>query len=79
MFFPNVNVKCRLQMFQLNKIEVIFKVIFRQREYLLNILIMHERHFHFHYEDAGRIQDHRAACAQQQKESESAACVLLKC
>ena len=50
-----------------------------KREYLVNILIMHERHFHFHSVVAGRLQDHPAACLQLWKESESAARVLLKC
>ena len=40
---------------------------------MVNILIMHERHFHFYSVVAGRLQDHPAAWPQLQKESESAA------
>ena len=53
--------------------------VFRKREYLVNILIMHEQHFHFYSLVVGRRQDHPAACPQLWKESESAACALLKC
>ena len=47
-------------------------------EYLVNILIMPERHFHFHSVVAARLQDHPVACLQLRKESESAAWALLK-
>ena len=52
---------------------------FNKREYLVNILIMHERHFHFLSVVADRLQDGLAACPQLRNESESAARALLKC
>ena len=51
----------------------------QKREYLVNILIMHERHFHFLSVVADRLQDGHAACPQLWNESESAARALLKC
>ena len=36
-----------------------------KREYLVNILIMHERHFHFLSVVAGWLPDGPAACTQQ--------------
>ena len=49
-----------------------------KREYLVNILIMPEWHFHFLSVVAARLQDHPVACPQLRKESESAARALLK-
>ena len=49
-----------------------------KREYLVNILIMPKRRFHFHSVVAARLQDHPVACPQLRKESESDARALLK-
>ena len=48
-----------------------------QREYLVNILIMHERHFHFLSVVADRLQDGPEACPQLWNESISAACTVV--
>ena len=50
-----------------------------KREYQVNILIMHERYFHFLSVVADRLQDGPAARPQLRNESESAARALLKC
>ena len=50
-----------------------------KREYLVSILTMHKRHFHFLSVVADRLQDGPAACLQLQNESESAVRALLKC
>ena len=46
-------------------VEGYFKEIKQTREYLVNILIMHERHFHFLSVVAGWLPDGPAACTQQ--------------
>ena len=56
-----------------------FKEIQQTREYQVNILIMHERHFHFLSVVADRLQDSPAACPQLRNKSESASSALLKC
>ena len=48
-----------------------------KKEYLVNILIMPERHFHFHSVVAARVQDHPVTCLQLRRESESAGYSLL--
>ena len=50
-----------------------------QWEYLVIILIMPERHFHFLSVVADRLQDGPAAWPQLRNESESAVRALLKC
>ena len=50
-----------------------------KREYLVIILIMPERHFHFLSVVADRLQDGPSAWPQLRNESESAAQALLKC
>ena len=50
-----------------------------KREYLINILIMHKKHFHFLSVIADRLQNGPAACQELPNESESAAYALLKC
>ena len=52
------------------------RLIFK-REYLVNILIMPKRHFHFHSVFADRLQDGPGAWSQLR--IESAAWALLKC
>ena len=49
-------------------VEGYFKEIQQTREYLVNILIMHEQHFHFLSVVADRLQDHPTACLQLQNE-----------
>ena len=51
----------------------------KKKEYLVNILMMHERHFHFLSVVVDRLQDGPAAYPQLRNESESAARALLKC
>ena len=50
-----------------------------KREYLVNILIMYEWHFHFLSVVKGRLPDGPADCPQKHNECESAVCPLLKC
>ena len=64
-----VDISLKLRVFQCVK-TLCLGIICNEREYLVNILIIPEQHFHFHSVVTAILQDHPVACPQLQKESE---------